>query len=156
MITLLLVDAPALKPAPGLDMTQYFVVCVGLIALVVLGGWGFKRLFARTLSARAARRSLQIVDMLPLGGKQKLAVVRCYERTFVVGLGDKEMCLISELDAQSTPELVSASVEPLPTPADQGAFQRLLRNARPRPPRSAIVTPQRAPESTLSPEGVLG
>ncbi len=137
-------------------MTQYLVVCVGLIALVVLGGFGFKRLFARSLSARAARRSLQIVDMLPLGGKQKLAVVRCYERTFVVGLGDKEVCLITELDMQSTPELVASSVEPLPSPADQNAFQRLLRNARPRPPRGATPTPQRAPESTLSPEGVLG
>ncbi len=137
-------------------MTQYLVVCVGLIALIVLGGLGFKRLFARSLSARAARRSLQIVDMLPLGGKQKLAVVRCYERTFVVGLGDKELCLITELDMQSTPELAASSVEPLPSRADQNAFQRLLRNARPKPPRAATLTPQRAPESALSPEGVLG
>ncbi|MEO6708109.1 MAG: flagellar biosynthetic protein FliO [Planctomycetota bacterium] len=146
MLTLALLEGPAAAKT-GPDMTQYFGVCVGLILLVVLGGYAFKRLFAHTLSTRAARRSLQIVDVLPLGGKQRLAVVRCYERTFVVGLGDKEMCLVTELDAQSTPELVASSVEPLPTPADQSAFQRLLRAARPRPPRKAV---------TLAEDGVLG
>ena len=57
-------------------------------AFVLLAAWTFKRLFAGSFAARAARRSLQIVDVLPLGGKQRLAVVRCYERTFVVGIGD--------------------------------------------------------------------
>jgi flagellar biogenesis protein FliO len=132
----------------GPDMTQYFAVCIGLITLIVFGGFAFKRLFAHTLTKRAARRSLQIVDVLPLGGKQRLAVVRCYDRTFIVGLGDKEMCLVSELDLQATPELASASIDPLPTPADQSAFQRLLRAARPRPPRPAAPA--------LSREGVLG
>ena len=154
MLTLALLDKVAAKNV-GPDMTQYFMVCVGLIALVVLGGYAFKRVFARSLSARAARRSLQIVDVLPLGGKQRLAVVRCYERTFVVGLGDKEMCLVTELDAQSTPELVALSIEPLPTEADQSTFQRLLRAARPRAPRK-MTAPQPSGAPALSREGVLG
>jgi len=132
----------------GPDMTQYFAVCVGLIALIVVGGYAFKRLFARALTSRAARRSLQIIDVLPLGGKQRLAVVRCYERTFVVGLGDKEMCLVSELDAQATPELAGAGNEPLPAPADRSAFQRLLHAARPKAPRRAA--------QPFAREGVLG
>lgn len=156
MFTLLLLDVSPLKPAQGPDMTQYLAVCAGLIGLVVFGGWAFKRLFARSLSSRASRRSLQVLDLLPLGGRQKLAVVRCYDRTFVVGLGDKELCLVAELDAQATPELAAASVEPLASAADQNAFQRLLQGARPRAPRGANPAPRRAAESALAPEGVLG
>ena len=140
--------------AEGPDLTRYILVCIGLITLILFGGYGFKRLFASTLTTRAARRSLQIVDVLPLGGKQRLAVVRCYERTFVVGMGDKELCLVAELDAQSTPQL-AAAVDPMPTPADQNAFQRLLRAARARP-AVAQPAPQHAGDSVLAPEGVLG
>jgi flagellar biogenesis protein FliO len=138
----------------GPDLTQYFAVCVGLIAAIVIGGFAIKRLFKHTLTARAARRSLRIVDVLPLGGKQRLAVVSCYERTFIVGLGDKELCLVAELDAQATPELTAAGATPLPLPADQNAFQRLLGAVRPRAPKSAA--PTRVSERGLSSEGVLG
>lgn len=155
MLTLLLIEGIPAKPSSGPDMTQYLCVCVGLIALIVFGGWGFKRLFARSLATRAAQRSLQILDMLPLGGKQRLAVVRCYERTFVVGLGDKELCMVAELDAQSTPQLAAASVEPLSSAADRSAFQRLLSVARPKPPRGAPARKQTG-EPALAREGVLG
>jgi len=140
--------APLTPKSTNPDMTQYFTVCVGLITLILLGAFAFKRLFARTLSSRAARRSLQLLDVLPLGGKQRLAVVRCYDRTFVVGLGDREMCLVSELDTQATPELATPKHDPLPAPADRSAFQRLLDAARPKPPRAAVPG--------LAREGVLG
>lgn len=147
----LLILETAARPEPGSELTSYFAVCLGLIALVLVAAWGFKRLFARSIAARAARRSLQVIDVLPLGGRQRLAVVRCYERTFVVGLGDKEMCLVSELEAATTEELAPAA-EPLPSPADQNAFLRLLRAAAPKPPRDR----RGAPPSALSPEGLLG
>lgn len=153
MLTLLILDATSPKSSPGPELTQYFAVCVGLIGLVLLAAWGFKRLFARSLSARAARRSLQVLDVLPLGGKQRLAVVRCYERTFVVGLGDKELCLLTELDPQVTTELAVAPAPPLPTAADQSAFRRLLRAAVPRPPGNSRAAPHRG---GLSSEGLLG
>jgi flagellar biogenesis protein FliO len=130
----------------GLDMTQYLAVCVGLIAAIAFAGYAFKRFFAKSITARAARRSLQILDVLPLGGKQRLAVVRCYDRTFVVGLGDKEMCLVSELDSQALPELAPKAHDPIPAFADQSAFQRLLCAVRPKPPRNA----------ELAREGILG
>ncbi|HUR27567.1 MAG TPA: flagellar biosynthetic protein FliO [Planctomycetota bacterium] len=145
MLTLAILAAEGRTNA-GPDMTQYLAVCVGLIVLVAFGGYAFKRFFAKSITARAARRSLQILDVLPLGGKQRLAVVRCYDRTFVVGLGDKEMCLVSELDTQATPELAPKIKDPLPEFADQSAFQRLLCAVRPKPPRGA----------GLAREGVLG
>lgn len=152
---LMLVSSPA---AQGPDMTQYLVVCVGLIAVVLGLAYGFRRIFSRAISARAARRSLQVVDVLPLGGKQRLAVVRCYDRTFVVGLGDKEVSLVAELDVQALPE---PTAEPLPLPADQSAFQRLLQRAVPRAPRpqpaaaAAMASHTTAP-ARLAPEGWLG
>ena len=148
MPTLLLLETAA-PAVGGPDLSRYFAVCVGLIALAALAAWGFKRLFARSLASRAAKRSLQVLDLLPLGGKQRLAVVRCYERTFVVGLGDKELCLVAELDPQSLPE---PAREALPTRADQGAFRRLLDAARPKEPRPAA----RPAAASLAREGVLG
>jgi flagellar biogenesis protein FliO len=115
----------------GPDLTRYFVVCGGLLALVALLAFGFRRLIGRTLAVRAARRSLQVVDMLPLGGKQRLAVVRCYDRTFLIGLGDKEVSGLAELDAAVLPERELA-----PTKADLHGFARVLDRIR-RPVRAA-------------------
>ena len=98
-IGLLLV--PALEstlPGQGPDLTRYFLVCGAL--LVSTGGLAylFRRFLAHRLRERASRRSLQVLDVLPLGTKQKVAVVRCYDRSFVLGVGDKEVHLIAELD----------------------------------------------------------
>ena len=56
---------------------------------------------AGSVRGRAAKRALRVVDVLPLGGKKRLAVVRVYDRTFVLGLGDKEVSVVSELDAEA-------------------------------------------------------
>ena len=105
---------------PGPDLTRYFVVCGVLLGAITLLAWGFKKLIAGNLSARAAKRNLQILDVLPMGGKQKLAVVRCYDRTFLIGLGDKEISPISELDGV-IPEEKDAKV-----PAERESFERAL------------------------------
>lgn len=68
-------------------------------------------------SARASKRAL--------GSKQRLAVVRCYDRTFALGLGEKEIALIAELD----PVVAPADRKPT-TRADDHAFQRALEKLR--------------------------
>lgn len=88
-----------LGAAQGPDLTRYFTVLGVLLAAIVALAFGFKKLFAGAMRAKAAKRHLAIVDLLPLGGKQRLAVVRCYDRTFAIGLGEKEVALIAELDA---------------------------------------------------------
>ena len=95
----------------GPDLTRYALVCGGLLALVLLAAYGFRRGFARTLAARAARRSLRVVDVLPLGGSKRLVVVHCYDRVFLVGQGEKELCSIAELDVDQVegPEVEDAS-----------------------------------------------
>ena len=84
-------------------MTRYVLVCFLLLALIAGVAWMFKRFIASSVRARASKRSLQVVDLLPLGGKKQLCVVRCYDRTFALGLGDKEVALIAELDAVTAP-----------------------------------------------------
>jgi len=96
-----LVLALGTGPLQGPDLTRYFVVCAGTIAALIGAAWLFKRYLAGHLKARASRRSLQIVDVLPLGGKQKLVVVRCYDRSFLLGVGEKEVRSIAELEAES-------------------------------------------------------
>ena len=117
-LTTTLVAEAAANPGP--DLTRYFVVCGVLLGAITLLAWGFKKLIAGNLSTRAAKRNLQILDVLPMGGKQKLAVVRCYDRTFLIGLGDKEISPISELDGV-IPEEKDAKV-----PAERESFERAL------------------------------
>jgi flagellar biogenesis protein FliO len=130
----------------GPDLTRYLLVCAGLILLVGALAWLAKRLLAGQMQRRAARRSLQVLDVLPLGGKLRLAVVRCYDRTFLLGLGDKEVGLVSELDAVIAPPGGGGA-----TSVESRSFAELLRRAKPRP--SNRREPVRA---GLDPEGVLG
>jgi flagellar biogenesis protein FliO len=125
--------------ASGPDLTRYLVVCAGSIAGLLGLAWVFRRTLARHVRARAARRSLQVLDVLPLSGKQKLVVVRCYDRSFLLGLGEKEVRAIAELEsAAGPPEALArlpfeASLEqelvlrpPAPAPAAGGEAQRTL------------------------------
>ena len=84
---------------PGPDLTRYVLVCA--ILLIALGGlaWFLRRLVGGAARTSAGQRSLQVVDVLPLGGKQRVCVVRCYDRTFALGVGEKEIGLIAEIDA---------------------------------------------------------
>ncbi|MCA8980214.1 MAG: flagellar biosynthetic protein FliO [Planctomycetes bacterium] len=106
----------------GPDLSRYLTVCIVLIVAIAGLAYGFKRLVANNLRVRAGKRSLQILDVLPLGGKQRLAVVRCYDRTFALGLGDKEVTAIAELDP-----VIGADEQPgAAEPSDEQTFQRAL------------------------------
>jgi flagellar biogenesis protein FliO len=112
----------------GPDLTRYLTVC-GILLLAILAlAWGFKKLIGGAVRARAASRSLQVIDLLPLGGKQRLAVVRCYDRTFALGLGEKEVSLVAEIDP-----VHAADKQPAPpSKADKHAFLQALSKARER------------------------
>lgn len=98
-----LVLAPEASPAAGPDLTRYLVVC-GLVIAGLMGlAWVFRRFVAGHMRVRAAQRSLQVLDVLPLSGKHKLLVVRCHDRSFLLGLGEKEVRAIAELDAPGFP-----------------------------------------------------
>lgn len=110
--------------AESLDLTRYFLVVGALLGAVVVAGLLLKRVVSGSLKARASKRSLAVVEVLPLGGKRQLAVVRCYDRTFALGLGDKEVSLVAELDAVIGNEAAAEN--------DSEPFERLLEVARTR------------------------
>jgi len=126
---LLLLEGIADGPGrAGPDLTRYVVVCAML--LLALGGaaWFLRRAVGGVARAGAARRSLQVVDVLPLGGKQRVCVVRCYDRTFALGLGEKEVSLVAEID----PAHAEAKKPAEPSQADKHAFLQALSKARER------------------------
>jgi flagellar biosynthetic protein FliO len=139
--------APAadLGAASGPDLTRYLLACAGLILLLGCLAWAARRYLSGTLKARAGRRALQVLDLLPMGGKQRLAVVRCYDRAFFIGLGDKEIALLCELDAGTVPAAESGA-----TSTEAQSFADLLTRAR---PRAAASDPARP---LLQREGILG
>ena len=130
-------EAGPLGGTAGPDLTRYFAVC-GVLILATLGlAWGLRRLVTGNLKVRAAQRSLHIVDVLNLGGKRKLAVVRCYDRTFVLGLGEREVTPVAELDpviGTETPAAPAAA-------SDRQAFARALEQVRTSLPPSEVGKP---------------
>lgn len=131
----LLEDIAAAPGRAGPDMTRYVLVCATL--LLALGGlaWLMRRMVGGAVRAKAGGRSLQVLDVLPLGGKQRVCVVRCYDRTFVLGVGEKEIGLISEIDA-------AVSIPVAPATPNKGSFQDILARLRggSRAERSEVLT----------------
>lgn len=150
MLSLLQVQ-PLEAGGPGL--TRYLVVCGLLIGLTAGLAWVLRRFVAGAVRGRAAQRSLQMLDVLPLGGKQRLGVVRCYDRSFVIGLGEKEMCLIAELDAPAAP-----APEPAPAPERERFPAALIRATEPGPAPQTRAPSRARPASVkaLLEEGLLG
>lgn len=106
--------ATAAPAADGLQssLTQAGIAVALLIGVIGLCGYGFKKLMQRTLVSRAERRSLTLVDVLPLGGKQKICVLRCYDRTFLVGVGEGDVSTLAELDSEIGRKEAPLAVEP--------------------------------------------
>lgn len=107
----------------GPDLTRYVLVCGALLIALGATAWLLRRMVGGTMKVGAARRSLQVLDVLPLGGKQKVCVVRCYDRTFALGVGEKEVGLIAEIDAAVSIPVV----QPSPT---SGGFNDILNRLR--------------------------
>ncbi len=101
-----------------------------VISLSVLVGVGFlaRRVLGAAWRSRAERRSLGVIDVLPLGGRRQLLVVRCYDRTLALGVGDREVSLLAELDSEVVAvERKRDGSQALPSVPD---FRRMFDRAR--------------------------
>ena len=89
-------------PQPqGPDLSRYFAVLGGVAVILVLSAFGLRKLINKGgFGLKGSKRSLEIVDVLPMGNRRQVAVVRCYDRTFALGLGEKSVALLAELDAE--------------------------------------------------------
>lgn len=116
----------ALAPATEPDMTRYLVVSGALLGALFLASFLVRRLVGTSRLTLGSRRGIQILEAASLGGSKKAVVVRCYDRTFLVGVGDKEVCSIAELDSESV------DVDRGAPAAQAPSFAGLLGGAKPR------------------------
>lgn len=123
------------------DLTQYGILIASLLAAVAFLAWAFKRFIGGNMIRKADERALQVCDVLPLGGKQKMAVIRCYDRSFFLGISDHQIDLIAELDANA----IGANDKPMPLAAKhKDAFLRALQKVQ-------AVAPAPEPQRTVQP-----
>lgn len=124
------------------DLTWLMTVVVVMVLVIGVIAWGFRKVVAGSLKARASQRDLAVLDVLPLGGKRQLAVVRCFDRTFALGLGEKDVSLVAELDHQAIEHDRETAR------AERGAaFRQRLEQARERLLGSRTLTPEAAAAS---------
>jgi len=121
----------------GIDLTRYVLVCLLTIGLVLVFAWLLRRFVAQGLRKRAGMRSLAVMDVLPLGRRQRAVVLRCYDRAFLIGLGEREVSLLAELDPEAQEELepspparntTRAVREPAPEPVQESASEEEVEN----------------------------
>lgn len=144
---LLLDAAPALSTSAGPDLTWLMTTSGVLILIIGAVAYGFRRLVVGGIRGRSAQRDLRVLDVLPLGGKRQLAVVRCYDRTFAIGLGEKSVDLVAELDSKAVDTDRKKTPENAPSRA-RDAFEARLQAAKERLLGTHEMAPQPRP-STL-------
>ena len=138
----------------GPDLSWLLTVVAILLATILGVAWAMRKVVAGAWRARASKRALRVVDVLPLGGRRQLAVVRCYDRTFALGLGDKEVALVAELDPDFVEERGPARPEPEPQERDR--FEQLFEVAQERmTPAAVVATRQRAADALARAEAGL-
>jgi flagellar biogenesis protein FliO len=135
----------------GPDLTRYFLVCALLILGILGVGFLIRRLLSQPLRKRASRRSLQVMDVLPLGGRQRLLVVRCYDRSFLLSQADREIRAIAELDDEDAAVPASALERLRAEP--EGDFQETLLRERVRAPEQPPASERRTLQGS---GGILG
>lgn len=149
LATLLETPATRYGGTEGPDFTQYGILVVSLLATIGFLAFAFKRLVGGQLRRRAEQRALQVCDVLPLSNKQRLCVVRCYDRSFFLGVSDKQVDLIAELDAAA----IGAQEQSTPIdPVHKDAFLRALKRVHAehiakKAQKQVVVQPQPAPAS---------
>ncbi|MFT5289356.1 MAG: flagellar biosynthetic protein FliO [Planctomycetota bacterium] len=104
-------DAASKSSLEGPDLAGYLLTCGFILALVLGAAWLFRRFLAGKIRMRTSGRSLRVIDVLPMGSRQRLVVVRCYDRTFLLGQGDKEIRAISEIDGAPETDLIPQPTE---------------------------------------------
>ncbi len=98
----------------------------GLVLLILYGAlWALRR-YARTGFVRGARdsRRLALLETLPLAPRQALHLVRADERTFLVGVSEHGVVLLTELTAPVDDGGQGTELAVSPSLCSRAGFQR--------------------------------
>lgn len=89
---------PVLPAGPSLDLHSYLSVIVSLgvvLGLILLAGWLMRRV---QRVRRGGSATLEIVDVLPVGPKEKILLVRAGDRRLLIGLTPGRMSALGAVD----------------------------------------------------------
>ncbi len=98
-------------PDPLASGGRVFIFLLLIIALIVVLAWLVHktRVLGGLPGAAGKAQSLRLVATLPLGMKEKIAVVQAGEKQLVVGITARQITLLTELD-EPLPESQAAAV----------------------------------------------
>jgi flagellar protein FliO/FliZ len=81
--------------APELDLMTTFGSLVFVVAVILGLAWLLKRM---RLPAMGNQKGLAVIRQIPIGTKERIAVVKAGEEQFLVGITSQSINLISKLD----------------------------------------------------------
>ena len=102
--------------APDLDLTTAFGSLLLVIAFIVVLAWLVKRMQGQGFGRV---QGLKLVSQLPVGTKERIAVVQAGEAQYLVGITPHSISLIAQLESPL------ANAEPVPASFSQ-QFQQVL------------------------------
>ncbi|CDU13572.1 flagellar biosynthetic protein FliO [Vibrio coralliirubri] len=91
---------------PSLDLATTFGSLIFVIAFILFIAWLLKRM---QVPAMSNQQGLAIVRQIPVGTKERIAIVQAGEEQFLVGITTQSIQLISKLDKPLTQEMLEKS-----------------------------------------------
>ena len=91
---------------PSLDLATTFGSLIFVIAFILFIAWLLKRMQVPTMSNQ---QGLVIVRQIPVGTKERIAIVQAGDEQFLVGITTQSIQLISKLDKPLTQEMLEKS-----------------------------------------------
>lgn len=97
LVTLMLPAPVMAAGAPELDLLTTLGSLVFVIVIILGLAWLLKRM---QIPAMGAQQGLSVIRQVPVGTKERIAVVKAGEEQFLVGITPHSINLISKLDKQ--------------------------------------------------------
>ncbi|CAK2545188.1 flagellar protein FliO/FliZ [Vibrio crassostreae] len=91
---------------PSLDLATTFGSLIFVIAFILFIAWLLKRM---QVPAMSNQQGLAIVRQIPVGTKERIAIVQAGDEQFLVGITTHSIQLISKLDKPLTQEMLEKS-----------------------------------------------
>jgi flagellar biosynthetic protein FliO len=119
------VEAPASDPSLTAAVVKMVSALAVVIAVVYAALYALRKLMGRKNGARGGRGSLELLETTYVGQRQSISLVRVGERSVLVGVTERQISTLTELDADET----AALAREIPTPATEDSFSRALSRA---------------------------
>lgn len=91
---------------PSLDLATTFESLIFVIAFILFIAWLLKRM---QVPAMSNQQGLAIIRQIPVGTKERIAIVQAGDEQFLVGITTQSIQLISKLDKPLTQEMLEKS-----------------------------------------------